>query len=219
LAWEQKAQGIECDVHLSADGVLVCHHDATTKRIFGKRLAIAKSSWRDLRQLTRPGRLERGTEANIPRLEEVLEAAPGDSEVFVEIKAGLEAVPVLLNTLDEGARSDIQVTVISFCEKALEALHRERSKLRLYWLCDFSGKRGKDWEESLMRKAREMGVAGLGLKAGPFVTESLARRRFSEGLELNVWTVDAINAAKRYAQMGVQSITTNWPLKIARALR
>ena len=35
LAWSLNADLIEVDVYLSADGIIVCHHDATTKKTAG----------------------------------------------------------------------------------------------------------------------------------------------------------------------------------------
>ena len=42
LAFEQGADGIESDWHLSSDGEVVCIHDSDTKRVAGKQLYVAK---------------------------------------------------------------------------------------------------------------------------------------------------------------------------------
>ena len=45
LGWDSGVDGIECDVHLTKDGQLVCKHDYNTKRVAGKNLEITKHEW------------------------------------------------------------------------------------------------------------------------------------------------------------------------------
>ena len=51
MGWENGANGVECDVHLTKDGQVVCIHDYNTKRLAGKNLEIANTEWEDLRSL------------------------------------------------------------------------------------------------------------------------------------------------------------------------
>ena len=41
-AWQQGADAIEGDFHLSKDGVIVCVHDANIRRYTGKNLQVRK---------------------------------------------------------------------------------------------------------------------------------------------------------------------------------
>ena len=50
-AWEQNADGSECDVYLSKDGKIVVNHDADTKRTAGVSMQMASSRLVELRQL------------------------------------------------------------------------------------------------------------------------------------------------------------------------
>ena len=70
------ADGIELDVHATADGVVVVHHDP---RVPGG-LEIARTAWRELQQ----GATARGLE--IPTLASVCELVADRAELFVEIK-------------------------------------------------------------------------------------------------------------------------------------
>ena len=41
LAWERGTDGIECDVHRTADGEVVVIHDGDTGRVAGTKLPVA----------------------------------------------------------------------------------------------------------------------------------------------------------------------------------
>ena len=51
LAWEQGADAIEGDFHLTADGHIVCIHDEDTQKVAGKKLIVPESTLADLRKL------------------------------------------------------------------------------------------------------------------------------------------------------------------------
>ena len=51
VAIDEGADGFECDVRLTKEGEIVCLHDATTKRISGKRLRASRSSLKELQSV------------------------------------------------------------------------------------------------------------------------------------------------------------------------
>ena len=70
------ADGIELDVHATADGVVVVHHDAQVEG----DVSIARTSWRELRRAADEARVE------IPTLASVCALVGERAELFVEIK-------------------------------------------------------------------------------------------------------------------------------------
>jgi glycerophosphoryl diester phosphodiesterase len=79
------AQGIELDVHVTADGVVVVHHDALTSR----GVDIARASWSELQRNGGPDA------PAIPMLSQVTALVSGRVELFVEAKgAGVEHAAV-----------------------------------------------------------------------------------------------------------------------------
>lgn len=50
-AFDLGADGVECDVRLTADGVVVCHHDATVKRLTGDPRSVHELTLAELRAL------------------------------------------------------------------------------------------------------------------------------------------------------------------------
>jgi glycerophosphoryl diester phosphodiesterase len=81
-AFERGADAIELDVHATRDGVVVVHHDPTlplsVTRLLGRE--IAGLDWATV------GSVDLGGGATIPRLVDVLDAAPASAAVYVEIK-------------------------------------------------------------------------------------------------------------------------------------
>jgi len=90
-ALELGAEGIELDVHATADGVVVVHHDAEV--VDGDRVVpIAALMWGDLERIQLPGG------ASVPTLAAVMEFVNDRVPVYVEVKApGIE--DVLLESL------------------------------------------------------------------------------------------------------------------------
>ena len=77
----QKGFGIELDVQLSADGVVVVFHDDTLKRMTGKDAKVKDLTVCELQRLS----LDR-TEETIPTFEEVLRLVNGRVPLLVELK-------------------------------------------------------------------------------------------------------------------------------------
>ena len=113
LALEQGATGVELDVHATADGVVVVHHDpvlpagTSPASLVGR--AIASMSHAELREARLPAGAD-GFAAPVPMLEEVLALVGKRGTTYVEIKgAGIERA-----VLDVLARAPGRVAVHGF---------------------------------------------------------------------------------------------------------
>src|SRR4051794_8964248 len=78
-AYELGADAVELDVHATADGVVVVHHDPAV-RSGVRKVEIARTDWAELSALVLAG----GT--RMPRLTDVLAITPPGRTVYVEIK-------------------------------------------------------------------------------------------------------------------------------------
>ena len=76
----EKGYGIELDVHLTADGHLVVHHDDSLKRLTGVDIVIAKSTLEEIRAC----RLPNGEP--VPTFDELLAVVDGRVPLVVEVK-------------------------------------------------------------------------------------------------------------------------------------
>lgn len=91
LAKDLGCWGIEFDVRTTADKVLVVHHDATLKRLWGCNQEIAKMSFNELRSRV----------PDIPTLEEVIAAYGHSLHLFIELKTPIQDEAILVNQLRE----------------------------------------------------------------------------------------------------------------------
>ncbi|MCA9710983.1 MAG: glycerophosphodiester phosphodiesterase [Myxococcales bacterium] len=108
LALRHGADLLETDLWLSADGQLVCHHDATLWRTTADPRRVGQVSAAALSRLrVRDGR-GGGEREGIPRLAELLELCPEQVPVILELKDPLIAEPNplrhLLQTLGRRAQ-------------------------------------------------------------------------------------------------------------------
>jgi glycerophosphoryl diester phosphodiesterase len=111
-AFERGADAIELDVHATADGVVVVHHDATAHTASGRLIALAEADWATVQTV------EFADGIGIPRLADVLAAAPAGAAVYVEIK-GVGIEELVARTIRE---SSARCAVHSFNHDAIVRL-------------------------------------------------------------------------------------------------
>jgi Glycerophosphoryl diester phosphodiesterase family len=91
-------KAIEVSVWASSDGVLLCHHDANTRRTTGQDLAIAATPYGTLARLRVDARAWLGPATPlepIPRLRDVLDAFAQSHVIFLEDKGGSNADAII----------------------------------------------------------------------------------------------------------------------------
>lgn len=91
-------KAIEVSVSATSDGVFVCHHDTTTKRMTGVDRTIADVTWEELSQLRSDGRAWLGPAAKqqpLPLLTDVLDAFARTHVIFLEDKQGTNTQALL----------------------------------------------------------------------------------------------------------------------------
>lgn len=99
-AGRAKMQAIETDVRLTADGALVCSHDATLKRVFGVDLNVEKTTFAEVRKHP------------LPTFDEYLDVcAKYDAVPFIETKGDKKVVAPVLEVLRR--RGLLEVAVMS----------------------------------------------------------------------------------------------------------
>ncbi len=219
LAFEQGADAIEGDFHLSRDRRIVCIHDATTQRTTGVEGKVAEMTFDELRALD-AGKWKGPAFAGerIPTLAEVLALVKPGKRAFLELKAGKGIVEPALKEVDASGLGNEQVAMISFKEDVLAEVKRARPQARAYLLFSFKKDKQGNWNQTrrgLIGRAAAIRADGIDVGLHPdtleVVDEELARLAGEAGLELHVYTVNDPELARRAVRLGARSITTDRP--------
>ncbi len=233
-AIERGADGLECDVRLSADGHLVCVHDRTVDRTSNgsglvstleltelqglnwgswKALARAAGAQPDVPDVVTTG--ERAHLLTLRRLLSLVADCGRPVEVAIETKhptryGGL-VERALVETLDHfGWASPAPgrtspVRVMSFSILAMRRMRQLAPVLPLVFLMERTPLPYRDG--SLPRGVRAAGINVRILRAHPRYVE----RAHRQGHEVHVWTVDERDDVERCLDAGVDVIITNRP--------
>ncbi len=204
------ADGVEVDLRLSADGVLVVSHDPTLRRTAGSGLEVATSSWEALRVA--------GACAGVPlaRVEQVL-AALGGRPAVLEVKRPLPgAVPSTVDALVavlaglRGAGLPLDVTVSSFSPAVVARVRATAPRelaLRTALLGDV-----RDRPTGLLRAALADGHDQVHPHVAALLAEPAAvGRAHALGVGVVPWTVNRGRALRRLAALGVDGFITDVP--------
>ncbi len=211
LALEMRSDMIEIDLHLTRDGEVVVMHDAELEGLGGVG-EVADVSLADVR------RLDAGSGARVPTLEEVLDGFGERIPFNLEIKwstsgdyPDLERL-VLAALQRRGLVADSLLS--SFRVSVLERLRARAPDARLAVLT--SPREQLSLEEAIA-VAISLGAEALNPHFVQ-VDAGLVDRAHREGLGVNVYTVDAPKEMRRLIGLGVDGIFTNVPDRLRELL-
>ena len=227
LAWEQGADAIETDMHLTRDGKIILIHDKDTKRVAGKDWKVAEKTFDELRTLdVGTWKDKRFAGERMPGLAEVLAIVPADKQFFIEIKCGPEILPALKADLAASKVRPQQLVIISFSAEVIAAAKMELPKIKACWLTSFKqDKQTQHWSpaaDTVMATLKRTSADGLDTNAHDIIDAGFVAKLREAKMEFHCWTVDDPMVARRFVKLGVDSITTNRPgwlreqLKLAR---
>ncbi len=205
-ALELGADGIELDVHLSGDGVVVVHHDevpraiAPSGRLAGRR--IDSLTFDELQGFAVGG------SALIPTLDEVLAVVKGRAWLFVELKgAGTEEAVV---RAIEASAAPERCAVHGFDHAAVRRVHELAPGIRCGILFD----------RAPVDVTASMAASGA-LDVWPqwaLVDAALVEAVHGAGGRVIPWTVNRPEAARTLAALGVDAICTDLLADVRAAL-
>ena len=215
LARAEGADGIELDVQLSRDGQLVVIHDAMVDATTDGRGAVAELTLDQLQRLDAGAWFaDSFAGERIPTLDEVFAAFGDNLLINVEIKASRETVALLEKRLaDCIRRHDMRERVIVSCFDPL-VLVRVRGMMPNV-LMGFLYVPG-------MPEAHFLPLKNLRHEARhpwhDMVDEEYMDWARAQGYFVNVWTVNDANRARELRDLGVNTIMTDEPGNIIKAL-
>lgn len=214
--------GLELDIHATRDGVLVVAHDATVERMTDGQGAIADMTVAALQRLdagyhwTADGGRTfpfRGTGLYLPTLEEMF-ARFGRTRINIDIKQRRPSIVrpfvdlirrygMAENVLVGSFHGDTLAEFRRACPEVITAGSMAEvrrffilNKLRLPWLY-----RGRAQAFQLPEYSDDTHV----------VTPRFVRNVQRRGVQVHVWTVNAVDDMRRLLEWGVDGIITDYP--------
>lgn len=213
LAIEEGAAGVELDVRLDGSSNVVVFHDSTLKRLRdGDPRRVDNIEGRTLSRL----RLDGGE--HIPRFDDVLDwAAGGKHLVNVEVKRDLGRRMLLVekvaHAVSEFPKAEELILLSSFDPTFVRALSALLPRVTCCWLVHAKQrvlKHAPGW--------KLLGADGVNPELVIATNARVARWKKSGAL-VNVWTVNDAESARRLAKAGVDSLISDVPGEIVRALK
>lgn len=202
LAIASRADAVELDVRLSADGVVVVCHDPDLERVAGDPRLVAATSAADLR------RVDLGGGEGVPLLADVLDlCGTAGIGLNVELKRDVPSRPAAVVAAARllGGRRDVDVVVSSFDPWMLGAFAALQPRIPRAQLVHRSG-----YIAAHLAAGRAMRAVGLHLEASLWTAERVARLRPSRAW-MAAWTVVDLAEARRLDTLGADALITDEP--------
>jgi glycerophosphoryl diester phosphodiesterase len=206
LALEQGADGLELDVHLSADGHPVVIHDFTLERTTDGAGPVSALSVRELKRLDAGGWRDRYFQGQrVQTLQEVLERFRDRARFWLELKGG----PALYPGLEERVVSTVEiydavdrVLVQSFDPAAIGEVRTLNRDIRVGAVVA---------QAPLDRALLVPGTVDAICPALAACSAGLIGEVRQAGLDCHVWTVNEPAQVDRLVSWGVSGIITDRP--------
>lgn len=205
------ADGIETDVQLTKDGVLVLAHDETIDRVSDGSGWIKDYTLKELRGFSFSKLHPEFGRVEIPTLEDLLYLVRDtDLELNLELKSGV----LYYEGLEE--KTADMVHQMGMDERVIYSSFSHYSVKKVIGYCQNKGYHSRFGVLSgqLISRADRY-VRGLGANAyhpsANCLTESDLRQCQASGLAVHIWTVDIKSEIKRWAEVGVDAIITDCP--------
>lgn len=201
-AVKQGADGFECDLRLTKDGVAILWHDADLKRRADNDAVVADSNYSQLKAiypqiLTLDEFLDFAIVEKKSLLLETKHPVPSHTAIEDKVVAKIQLEAKRIE------KSGISINIMSFSWFAIERVKAlDKNIDTTYLLHDYT-----PWFSARYSSARSLGPGISLLRKKP----ALAKRIKETGRKLNVWTVDDPNDIKLCQHLGVDNLITNRP--------
>jgi len=206
-AMEARADGIELDVHLTADGEVVVIHDADLSRTTNGQGKVHQTTLKALRQLDAGGE-------PVPLLEEVLQVLDDRTFLNIELKGNDSRLPAKVLQLADKHQKESQVVYSSFNPRLLKILKQisPQSSVGLLLLPGFPGK--------LIQLIFESRLNLWSLHPHfSLVNKPYMLRAKQKGCRVFTYTVNHQEDVERLLNIGIDGIITDNPSAVAEMVK
>lgn len=212
LAIRQGADGIELDVHLTADEAVVVTHDESCRRVTGVEGLVSQMTLVELRRLDFGSIMPGFDRQQIPTLAEVFDLIrPTGMMINIELKNSVNPYPGLEKAVLDLAVSHKmteQICFSSFNHYSLvlaEQLIRERNlaiPCGILYSCGLY----EPWHY-----AHSVGISAIHPHYANLRIPGLVPDCHAAGIQINAWTIDHPDHLRLALALGVDAIITNVP--------
>ena len=206
--------GLELDVHLSADGHPVVIHDRLLDRTTSGRGPVDRLDLAELRGLDAGSHFSADfREERIPSLSQVLDLAPSPMEIQIELKGLSPGLAAAVVGVLDGRELQARAIITSFAHALLRDFHELTTDYQLGALFPPTQILSPDPElrademTGLARAARASIVLAHHASLDLAAADAIKNRDF----EVGAWTVDEPDDLRRMFDMGISRLTTNVP--------
>jgi glycerophosphoryl diester phosphodiesterase len=213
LSRSEGADGVELDVRVDGSGAVIVLHDTDLARVSGgqSRAHVETLTSAELRHI------DVGQGERVPLLADVLSwAKQHDQCINVEVKSDVRARQKLLEgvvgALAAEPEASARILLSSFDPRIVRALARSLPGYGVCWLVH-------EKQRILRHTPAWRALGAVGVNPEHTLLSSYGVRRLkAEGALVNTWTVNEPALARAYALFGVDSIISDCPGKVLRAL-
>lgn len=192
-------EAIEIDVRVSRDNVVLLNHDDHVEHD-GQSLLIRTSSFKQLKDL----------KSDITTLSEVFSIAQSKLKLLIEIKP-VEPVGPVISVIRQALNHGWQAKDIQLCSfdlSILKALQQDLPQVQLAVSESWSGVRATHRARSLKTKSLIMNQRWLWI--------GYVRPLANRGYDIAAYVVNDSKRARKLARMGVGTIISDYPKRLAK---
>jgi glycerophosphoryl diester phosphodiesterase len=213
LAMERGADGVELDVYLSKDKILVINHDDTVNRTTDGKGNVFEKTVAELQKLNAAkGWPNQGV--TIPTLVQLLDSMSAGSVVNVELKGeGLYTREELADTvLTEIApyRKKLFIILSGFDSKLLEIVRKKDDKVTIGLLFHENGLRNAP----ALKRMKTIRPDSIHIPAS-YATPKVVKNAHEKGIRVMIWTVNDQAQADQLFALGVDGVFSDLPAGFA----
>jgi glycerophosphoryl diester phosphodiesterase len=208
-AIELGADGVELDVKLSKDGVLILHHDQTLDRTTDGSGPIAEWNWSELACLDAGSHhSEQFQNTRIPRLDEIFELFGDDLIYNLELtEYGRPLTRITSRTIELVKDFGLEANVIYSSFNPLELI-RAVGKVEKRRIALLMAARTPEFIQMLIRRIVPHSTYH---PEDELTTKALVEATKKRGQRINVWTVNNPARMQMLLEWGVDGIITDVP--------
>lgn len=215
---------VECDVHLSKDGELIVMHDFTVSRTTNGIGEIRELTLAEIKNLNAAARstLTSWSPQTVPTLGEVLDLVKGKAGIQIEIKVGAgnaryPGIEKKVIDLVNAREMTNDVIIISFDFPTLKEVKAIDSRIKTGALVRADWFMLRSPEKAVSDAIEQTGAEYFMPTASP-VNQAIVDAARARGIKMGVWTVNVASEMKRYADFGIDAITTDRPDELKKTL-